>query len=102
MNAYKIIRLLSLYFKQSTALKNKIHGEDVLGNPSKLVLKSLKKSLQTTQKEINYLELKLAEIVKSEHQELLTLLESIPGLGRKTSMMLIVLTDGFKRFFKSW
>ena len=97
----QIIRLLSLYFKQSTALKNKIHGEDVLGTPSKLVIKSLKKSLQNTQKEIKHLELKLTDIVKSEHQELLTLLESIPGLGRKTSMMLIVLTDGFKRFSKA-
>ena len=97
----QIIRLLGLYFKHSTALKNKIHGESVLGNPSKLVLKSLKKSLQNTQREIKYLELKLTDIVKSEHQELLTLLESIPGLGRKTSMMLIVLTDGFKRFSKA-
>jgi len=44
------------------------------------------------------LEKRLTEIVKIEHQEMLTLLESIPGLGRKTSIMLIVLTDGFKRF----
>ena len=28
----QIIRLLSLYFKQSTAIKNKLHGEQVLGN----------------------------------------------------------------------
>lgn len=33
-----------------------------------------------------------------DHQELLTRLESIPGLGRKTSIMLIILTDGFDRF----
>lgn len=94
----QIIRLLSIYFKQSTALKNKIHGEKVLGSPSKLVLNSLKKSLKNIQKEILNLETELTKLVREEHQEKLTLLESIPGLGRKTSIMLLVLTDGFERF----
>ena len=94
----QITRLLSLYNKQSTALKNKIHGEQVLGEPSKLVLKSLKKSLKQVRLEIKTLEESLHDLVKKEHQQLLTLLESIPGMGRKTSIMLIVLTDGFARF----
>ena len=94
----QITSLISLYFKQSTALKNKIHGEGVLGNPSKTVVRSLKRSLKNVQKEIKSLEQSLLEIVKNEHQQLLTLLESIPGLGRKTSIMLIVITDGFNRF----
>jgi len=94
----QITRLLSLYLKQTTAIKNKIHGEDVLGNPSMLVVRSLKRSLKHKQKEIKSLGEKLTEIVKQDHQELLTRLESIPGLGRKTSIMLIVLTDGFERF----
>lgn len=97
----QIIRLLSVYFKHSTALKNKIHGESVLDNPSKLVLKSLKKSLKNIQTEIKNLESELTNLVRDEHQEKLTLLESIPGLGRKTSIMLLVLTDGFERFSKA-
>lgn len=94
----QITSLLSLYFKKSTALKNKIHGEEVLGKPSKIVVTSLKRSLRQVQSEIKLLEKKVLEMVKKEHQELLTLLESIPGVGRKTSIMLIVLTDGFERF----
>ncbi|NBG67461.1 IS110 family RNA-guided transposase [Acidiluteibacter ferrifornacis] len=94
----QISRLLDLYFKQSTAVKNKIHGENVLGKPSSLVMKSLQQSKRNIEKLIKELEARLTELVKSEHQELLTLLESIPGMGRKTSMMLIVLTDGFNRF----
>jgi len=94
----QIIRLLTLYFKQSTALKNKIFGEKTLGNPSKLVLNSLKKNLKNVQSEIKKLEKSLHESVKLEQQELLTLLESVLGMGRKTSIMLIVLTDGFERF----
>lgn len=42
----EMIRLLSVYTKQSTMLKNKLHGEGVLGNPSKAVMKSLKRSLK--------------------------------------------------------
>ena len=92
------VRILSVYTKQSTMLKNKIHGEEVLGVPSKLVLRSIKRSLKSLQKEIKKIEEKLHELIKKEHQELLTLVESIPGIGRKTGVMLLVLTDGFKRF----
>lgn len=94
----QIIRLLSVYSKQSTALKNKIHGESTLGNTNTSVVKSIKRSLKSNKKEIDLLEKELLLIVKKLHKDLLTRLESIPGLGRKTSLMLIVLTDGFKRF----
>ncbi len=94
----QITRLLSVYTKQSTMLKNKLHGETVLGNPSLLVVRSLKRSLKQVQKELKTLEDTLLKLVKEEHQTLLTHLETIPGIGRKTSLMLIVLTDGFERF----
>ena len=94
----QIIRMLSVYSKQSTALKNKIHGETTLGNTHSSVVKSIKRSQESIKKEVDLLEKQLLEIVKKTHQDLLTRLESIPGLGRKTSMMLIVLTDGFNRF----
>ena len=94
----QIIRLIGTYFKQSTALKNKIHGEKTLGTPSEIVLRSLIRSLKSVQKEIKQLEEQLTELVREDHQELLTRLETIPGMGRKTASMLIVLTDGFSRF----
>ncbi len=94
----QIIRMLSVYSKQSTALKNKIHGEKTLGNTKTCVVKSINRSLKSIKKEVDLLEEQLQEIVKKTHQDLLTRLESIPGLGRKTSLMLIVLTDGFERF----
>ena len=97
----QIIRLISSYFKQSTALKNKLHGEETLGNPSAYVVRSLRRSLKSVQKEIKQLELKLTELVKQEHQDLLTRLETIPGIGRRTASVLIVLTDGFTRFEKA-
>jgi hypothetical protein len=43
----QILRLLGVYRKQSTQLKNKIHDESVLGTPSKEVLNSLKRQLNS-------------------------------------------------------
>jgi len=94
----QMTRLLSVYTKQSTMLKNKLHGEAVLGNPSKAVVSSLKRSLKQVQKEMKTLEDKLILLVKEVHQDVLTRLKSIPGIGAKTSLMLVVLTDGFERF----
>jgi transposase len=94
----QLTRLLAVYTKQSTMLKNKIHGEAVLGNPSKAVVSSLKRSLKQVQKEIKTLEDKLLILVKEVHQDLLTRVKTIPGIGAKTSLMLVVLTDGFERF----
>lgn len=97
----QLSRLLSTYTKQSTQLKNKIHGESTLGNPSKAVNRSLIRQLKSLQKEIKILEDKLLTNVKSEYQESLTLLKTIPGIGDKTALMLLVFTDGFNRFDSS-
>lgn len=94
----QITRLLSVYTKQSTMLKNKIHGEEVLGIPSNTVLRSIVRSLKHLKKETQKLEEKLLLLIKKAHQDLLTRLETIPGIGKKTALMLIVLTDGFERF----
>lgn len=101
MECLQMIRLLDTYTKQSTALKNKLQAEQTLGNPSKIVVSSLKRSLKNFDRETLVVEEKLLELVKIEYQEVLTKVESIPGIGRKTAMMLVVLTDGFNRFESS-
>ena len=98
MECLQITRALSVYTKQSTMLKNKLHGENVLGNPSKAVVRSLKRSLKQLDKEMKSLEDKLLVLVKQSYQDQLTRLETIPGIGRKTAIMLVVLTGGFERF----
>lgn len=94
----QMTRLLAVYTKQSTMLKNKLHGETVLGNPSKVVVSSLKRSLKHVKKELETIETKLLLLVKQVHQDVLTRIKSIPGIGDKTAIMLVVLTDGFDRF----
>jgi len=94
----QLFRLLDSYVKKSTATKNKLHGEDALGIPSKTVYNSLKRNLKHLKKEMLVLEDRLLELVKQDQQHQLTLLQSIPGIGMKTALFLIVVTDGFKKF----
>ena len=44
---------------------------------------------------------RLTELVKDHQQKQLTLLKTIPGMGTKTAIMLIVMTDGFNKFENS-
>ena len=94
----QLFSLLDNYLKQSTATKNKLRGEESLGKPSKVVYSSLKRNEKHLNKEIAMIEERLLELVKQEQQEQLTLLKSIPGMGVKTALFLIVLTDGFNKF----
>ncbi|WP_396603241.1 IS110 family transposase [Algibacter sp. R77976] len=94
----QLYQLLDIYVKQSTSTKNKIHGEKVLGIPSKTVYKSLNRNLKHLQKEIQVIETRLLELVKQEQQEQLTLLQTIPGIGLKTALFLVVVTNGFSKF----
>jgi len=94
----QLFRLLDNYLKKRTATKNKLHGEETLGIPSKYVYRSLKRDLKHLNKEVTGIEERLLELVKQEQQKQLTLLKSIPGMGVKTALFLIVITDGFTKF----
>jgi transposase len=94
----QLFRLLDNYIKHRTAVKNKLHGEEVLGVPSSFVYRSLLRSKKSLDKEIKAIEDKIVSLVKEDQQQQLTLLKSIPGIGEKTALFLIVLTDGFSKF----
>ena len=94
----QLLSLQDLYLKQRTALKNKIHGEKTLGTPSKAASRSLTRMLKQMEKELAQLESKLESLVEKAHEDQLMQLTSIPGLGKKTAILLIVLTDGFNSF----
>lgn len=62
------------------------------------MVQSLKRNLKQVQQKVEKLEKRLLGLVKKNHQILLTQLKSMPGVGPKTALMLVVLTDGFERF----
>jgi transposase len=97
----QLFRLMDSYIKKRTIAKNKLHGEEALGVPSKFVYRSLKRNKKHLDIEIKAIESKLLSLVKADQQEQLTLLKSIPGIGDKTALFLIVITDGFNKFEKS-
>ena len=94
----QLFRLLDTYLKQRTAVKNKIHGEEALGVPSKFVYRSLKRQRKQLDKEVKAIEEKILSLVKEDQEQQLTLLTSVPGIGQKTALFLIVITDGFSKF----
>jgi transposase len=94
----QLFRLLENYKKQLTAVKNKQHGEDTLGRPSKRVYHSLNRTRKHVEAEVRGIEAEILQLVKKEYEEQITLLKSIPGLGMKTILFLIVTTSGFSRF----
>ena len=94
----QLFRVLDSYLKHRTATKNKIHGEEVLGIPSKAVYRSLKHNRRHLDREISGIEERILSLIKKDQQEQLTLLTGIPGIGLKTALFLIVVTDGFSKF----
>ena len=88
---------ITLYLKQSTALKNKLISLQDKGVKGKLIT-SIKRQIRQVQSEIRLLEQEIESRVKKHNQELLTNQESIPGIGKKTAIMLIVCTNGFCSF----
>lgn len=94
----QLFRLLDSYLKKRTQTKNKLHGEEALGIPSKFVHRSLGRDLKHLDKEVKALEERLLLLVKQDQQHQLTLLKGIPGLGTRTALFLIVVTDGFDKF----
>lgn len=94
----QLFRLLDSYLKKRTATKNKLHGEDTLGIPSKVVYRSLKRNRKHLDTEILGIEARILSLVKKDQHRQLTLLTSIPGIGLKTALFLIVVTDGFSKF----
>lgn len=94
----QLFRLLDSFLKHRTATKNKLHGEDALGIPSKVVYRSLKRNRKHLDKEISGIEERILSLVRKDQHRQLTLLTSIPGIGLKTALFLIVITDGFSKF----
>ncbi len=75
-----------------------MHGEKTIDIPSKFVYRSLKRDRKHLDKEIAGIEERLRSLVTMELQQQLTLLTTVPRIGTKTALFLIVISDGFSKF----
>jgi len=62
------------------------------------VRKAIKQAIKNIEKQIAVLEAKMQLLIKQYHGTMYQQLQTIPGLGKKTSLLLIVLSGGFSRF----
>ncbi|MFC7356692.1 IS110 family transposase [Jejudonia soesokkakensis] len=90
--------VIQLYFKQTTSIKNKIHALQSRGHIHGKMVRSLKRQLKMVLKEIEFLEIESEKLIEIHQKNLYTSIQTIPGIGRKTALLLIISTNGFKDF----
>jgi transposase len=84
--------------KQRTALHNQLEAFNQLPHVSPQALQTLQTLLQTLQEQIEHLEKSMASKAQQNEAMALDNLTSIPGIGRKTAIALLIITQGFSRF----
>jgi transposase len=96
--ASELHMLIEMLLKQRVALKNKSHGLNSKGINRSPVVTSIGRQIRNLSNEITDLEQKLEKVIKEYQPDLLTRICSIPGIGKRTAIYLIVLTQGFEKF----
>lgn len=81
-----------------TQLTNQYEALSSSGFKKSSALSILKKEINHIDIVIEKIEGQMISISQAYHKELFEQLKSIPGIGKRTAMMLIVITDGFTRF----
>lgn len=84
--------------KQSTMLKNQLEAFSQIPDNDKQVMKELRALLKTITMKIAKLELRMLKIVNEHYGATFNSLKTIPGIGPKTAIILIAITNNFKKF----
>ncbi len=79
-----------------TSFTNKIHSLHKQNLSKKTVLKSYERIVKMLKKELKLLETELSEKLKEWHPELVELVSSVTGIGKRATAHLIIATQGFK------
>jgi len=90
--------LLARLQTEHTALSNQLESFDSSGMLIKQLRKAISAELLHKDHLIKKLTSQMEQIAKKHYSDMLANLESIPGMGKKTAMMLTVLSGGFSRF----
>jgi len=93
-----ITTLVQLYVKQQTQLKNKLDNLRSGGIEKGMMVRSLNLQLKRITLEIKKLEASLEQLLKKHSGNVLTNIRSIPGIGKKTAMLMMVTTNNFRDF----
>lgn len=96
-----MMTLMQLYVKQQTQLKNKLDNLRSGGLTYGVMISSLKLQLKRIIVELKKIEASLETLLKEHAPAVLTNIRSIPGIGKKTAMLMMVTTNNFRDFSSS-
>lgn len=94
----QINTMLGTIQKQKTMLKNQLEAFISSGIIDIELKKSLKAILTKLEREQKKAEARLEELVDQHYAASFQRLKEIPGIGKKTAILLIAITDNFKKF----
>lgn len=94
----ELLSLIQTYLRQATALKNKLHASESKGQTKGVIISSMKRQLRNLKRERQFLEQELESLIKTHEAKLFTRLTSIPGIGKKTAVLMMVSTSNFNGF----
>ncbi|MFA6058532.1 MAG: IS110 family transposase [Taibaiella sp.] len=84
--------------RNKTVVSNQKEAFVCSGQMTTGVEEILERQLSYLESEIKIIENKMLEIGERHHAELLRHLRSIPSIGKRTALMLLIITDGFTKF----
>ena len=90
--------VLEGFVTRKTQLQNQYEALSSSGFKKSSALVILKKEIKHVTSAIEAIEKQMEKITQTYHQNMFKQLQSIPGIGKRTAMLLIVITDGFTRF----
>ena len=93
--------IINLLIKQRTALKNKLHSLEIKDCKEFKAMKCIKKTIDSLTGQIEHLGEQMEQHILEHEADLYGQLKSIPGIGTKTAVFLIVITNGFRQFESS-
>lgn len=94
----QLYALLSQYQKQFHALNNLAQQQTKQVVTTNLVNQSLDLMMTQLKEQITQIEAELKTLIEKHHGDLFDRLQSIPGIGPATSMLLISMTQAFEHF----
>lgn len=89
---------LELLNKQIQQNKRQLEAFESSGSLDKFLEKTIKKDLSNLEKTKHKIEVEMERLAEQQYGQTMENVESIPGIGRKTAMMLSLITDNFKKF----
>ena len=98
MEMRDLLTTLENYEKQASQLHNQLEAEKHLPVMSKKAKQSKERVLRMVEREVEKLNDELHSLTKEHCKESFEKLQTIPGIGPKTSIMLIVITNNFEHF----